>query len=151
MHPRALAPPLLVIALAGCGGSGDLSAASASTSSTNTVTPTSSSTSTPSTSDEPAPSTSTSEAAQSTAFVKKWAKENALSTESWWRLIKGYQLIPGGGLFVLTRLHPDSDASPIAARICGAYSTIRMDHPEITTIYVRASDGQRLAKCGPGL
>ena len=53
-------------------------------------------------------------------------------------------------LWVYTSLYPDSDATPIAQRMCGAYAQYVLVDERVRTTFIRAKDGQQLAKCGPG-
>ncbi|NHA02058.1 hypothetical protein G5V59_27085 [Nocardioides sp. W3-2-3] len=53
-------------------------------------------------------------------------------------------------LEVRTKIANDGDAEAAAQPICGGYSTIAFDYPKVDVVRVVASDGTRIAMCGPG-
>ncbi|MCM0619822.1 hypothetical protein [Nocardioides bruguierae] len=103
------------------------------------------------------PATITTATAESTTVdvdwpgrVRRWERQNAIATSDWWDLVTGIEVQSSLGLLnVETSIYPDGDAEAAAAPICGAYSTIFLDYPALTTVRVLASDGQRIAICGP--
>lgn len=84
---------------------------------------------------------------QWTAKVDKWEHENAIDSSDWADLVK-QATVKNDHLWVETKIHNDADAKPIATSICGGYSTIRADYPQIQGVTVRASDGTEIARCG---
>jgi hypothetical protein len=83
------------------------------------------------------------------ASLTKFEQDNALSTSSWWPHRKGVEIKFGTSLWVYTDLGTTTAARSMAGGMCGSYAQYVLVDGKVTTTFVRAADGQQLAKCGP--
>ncbi len=155
---RRLVPIVAALALAGCGASGDDGGSSPQPDAgASTRSKTSAPAMTPA---APTPSKTTAspsktaakddEASQWAAKIKTFESENGIGSSQWYPLVTSTEVKSGNSLWIYTKINPDGDAETAAAPICGGYSLFALDEPDVSTIFVRASDGQQIAKCGPG-
>lgn len=84
-----------------------------------------------------------------TVDFTEFEAKNAIPTSDWYPLITSKE-IKLGSLWVYTSIVDDADAAEVGSRICGAYSLYALEDPEVDVVFVRAVDGMRIAKCGPG-
>ncbi len=81
--------------------------------------------------------------------LAQFEDENSIDTEAWYGHVTKAD-IENGAIWVYTDLPNTTAAKSLAGRMCGAYATYTMDDPTVDVVWVRAGDGMRLAKCGPG-
>jgi hypothetical protein len=138
----ALAAGAAVLALAGCGSDDPATEPRTPTTSTST-----SASATPERT--PTPTATPTEKSGAVPGIREFEEANAIGSADWADLVTRKEIVYGS-LWIHTKIVNDGDAADVASRICGAYSLYTLDHPDIDTVYVRAVDGQQLAKCGPG-
>ena len=92
----------------------------------------------------------TSAAVDVEAQLKKFEADNAIPSSTWYSSVTSREVKFGNSLWVYTKFPADAEAKSLAGGICGAYAQYVLVDPKVRTTFVRAADGQQLAKCGPG-
>lgn len=82
--------------------------------------------------------------------LAQFEKDNAIPSSSWYPQITGREIKYGNSLWVYTKLPVDAEAKTYASGICGTYAQYVLVDVKVRTTFVRAADGNQIAKCGPG-